>query len=399
MASIQRQPPSDHFAAPTVAMVEKISALTEPINRNLQITYCYQQLSAAFAARTGIGANWCTFATWASKQAGQTIRREDLKRTLIQLLKNEPDIEQSLWLLAHLARQAGARQAVEQIRQSALGSLVSAVADKAGSAVSQGNKKVFEEIAREFARFITTCMHDEVYTEAHLAEFCRHLRPGFPPEGQEYLRSAFTRYYHSFFTEDPKRKAELQFLANLEIGYHEQTRLQPEIAASLNAAAVDPQQVKTRLLSLLFPQMSYWQQMRLLFRNIFQQPSVLDNAIEKLAQRAQGHLRRILTQHLMTLTLPPGTYLRLGIDLTTAYPEQLKTLELADLLVLLAQIDPTPDSLRQSGATDWASLPERMHFIADLFRCYHHSGDLFSDAFTAQQISEIKEGRVPTGPL
>ena len=35
---------------------------------------------------------------------------------------------------------------------------------------------------------------------------------------------------------------------------------------------------------------------------------------------------------------------------------------------LLAGLDATPDSLQGSGAHDWTSFPERMHFIADLFR-------------------------------
>ena len=67
---------------PTVAEVERIAALPDPVIRNLQITQCYQALSVAMAQRTGLRANWCTFATWASKQAGQTIRKEDLSRML-----------------------------------------------------------------------------------------------------------------------------------------------------------------------------------------------------------------------------------------------------------------------------------------------------------------------------
>src|SRR4051812_50188242 len=30
------------------------------------------------ASAGGVGANWCTYATWASRQAGSTIRGEDL---------------------------------------------------------------------------------------------------------------------------------------------------------------------------------------------------------------------------------------------------------------------------------------------------------------------------------
>lgn len=63
--------------APTLADVERIVALADPAVRNLQITQCYCELSRALAARTGGGpANWCRVATWASKQAGQTIRKE-----------------------------------------------------------------------------------------------------------------------------------------------------------------------------------------------------------------------------------------------------------------------------------------------------------------------------------
>ena len=78
---------------PTLDDVARISSLTDPINRNLQITACYHQLSTAFATRTGPVANWCTFATWASKQAGVTIRGEDLARKLEEVLSNEPEIQ------------------------------------------------------------------------------------------------------------------------------------------------------------------------------------------------------------------------------------------------------------------------------------------------------------------
>ncbi len=38
---------------PTLADVNRVAALSDPIIRNLQITQCYHELSAAFAARTG----------------------------------------------------------------------------------------------------------------------------------------------------------------------------------------------------------------------------------------------------------------------------------------------------------------------------------------------------------
>ena len=61
----------------TPADVEPIAAIRSPVLRNLEITHAYSLLAAAVAARSGQGANWCTFATWASRQAGRTIRGED----------------------------------------------------------------------------------------------------------------------------------------------------------------------------------------------------------------------------------------------------------------------------------------------------------------------------------
>src|SRR3974390_19435 len=74
-------------AAPTIDDVRRIAAIASPVIRNLQITECYARLSAAVAASGGgPGANWCTYATWASRQGGATIRGEDLLDDLQRLL-------------------------------------------------------------------------------------------------------------------------------------------------------------------------------------------------------------------------------------------------------------------------------------------------------------------------
>jgi hypothetical protein len=73
---------AENSTVPSVEDVRRIVAVSSPVIRNLEITNCYAQLSAAMAQRTGPCANWCTFATWASRQAGRTIRGEDLIETL-----------------------------------------------------------------------------------------------------------------------------------------------------------------------------------------------------------------------------------------------------------------------------------------------------------------------------
>jgi hypothetical protein len=244
-----------------------------------------------------------------------------------------------------------------------------------------------------------TCLEDQTFNRDHLDAFCRNLRPGPPPDGQDYLMQAFTRYYASFFEENEQSCAEMRHLANLEIGFHEQTRLQPEITASLNAVSIDPAKVKKHLVSLLFDDMDQLSGLHVFLRDRMQTTALLDKPVELLVSRVQFHLRRILTEHLMTLTLPPEIILRLGQDLSMNYPERLKTPVLKELLELLKRIDPTPDSLRQTGAIDWSDLPERLHFIADLFRCFHETRDLFDPPFTPDQVAEMKAGRIPPGRL
>ena len=87
-----------------------------------------------------------------------------------------------------------------------------------------------------------------------------------------------------------------------------------------------------------------------------------------------------------------GTPLRLGDDLQVKFPESLSRLNHPDLLDLLARIDPTPDSMQDTGARDWADLPDRLHFIADLFRGYQEHPSLLAPPFAAAEVDIIKSG-------
>jgi len=387
------------ITTPTVDEIIRITALTDPINRNLQITACYWDLSIAFAARTGIVANWCTFATWASKQAGVTIRGEDMRRTIEAALKKEPEIQNRLTLISLHSKKIGSGEVNDHIHESALAKLVKSATERAGDAVARGNRKVYEEIGREFARFIATCTKDEVYNQTTIDDFCKKLTPGPPPDGQDYLCKAFKRYYQSFYETDPKKIAQLRLLANIEIGYHEQARLQPEIAESLNAGLVNPQHVRDFVSDLQVNSKTIWGKIIYFIQWLIGNTNLFKEQIDKLVLAAEKHIRKIITKELMTLTFPPDMIIHLGSDLVGTYPDHLKQLDNSDLLALLAQIDPSTDSHQGDGATDWSSLNQRLHFIADLFRCYHESGNLFDEAFTSNQIEIIRSGGLPEGRL
>lgn len=246
------EPPTSTAPAPSLAQVERIAALADPRLRNLQITQCYHELSAALAARTGGGANWCTFATWASKQAGQTIRQEDLARALEQALAGSPLLLQAAEAVARAARAVRVgRTRDEVLRQGWAAVGPAAMLQRAGRAVARGNQKVFAEIGREFARFLALCPPGAQPDAAGLAAFQDALRPGEPPAGQGLLREAFAGYHRVLSEPEPKRRAELLLLANLRVGLHEQTRLQPEIAEAVGAALPDPGPAAERLVRRL----------------------------------------------------------------------------------------------------------------------------------------------------
>ena len=67
-------------SAPSVDEVQRIVAIESPVVRNLEITYCYRG-SRRPRERIGKGANWCTYATWASRQAGGRSAARTCSRT------------------------------------------------------------------------------------------------------------------------------------------------------------------------------------------------------------------------------------------------------------------------------------------------------------------------------
>jgi hypothetical protein len=388
-----------HLPSPTIEDVERITQIDDPVLRNLAITQCYHELSAVLARRTGPAANWCTFATWASKQAGQTIRKEDLVRLVEnRLLQSSASLRASQQLAAAAGSQGSAPAAPPQLLALSARSFMAAI-DRASDAVSRGNKKVFEEIGYEFARFHHTCLLDLQPDEQSIARFCASLRAGDPPDGQGTLRQAFRHYYQAMFEPDAKTQAELIFLANIEIGFHEQTRLQPEIAESLDTGMISFLDFARPLFGSIFPWRS-WVQLALVYlRRVLGRPTVFDLAVQAMLTEVKIQVRKAVTELMMTISFPSGELLKLSKDLVKGFPASLNQITNPDCGLFLEKYDVTANSLRDSGVFDWADLPDRLHYIIDLFRCYQEQQNLFEPPFTAEQVSDLKAGRLPAGRL
>src|SRR5262249_9186345 len=130
--------------------------------------------------------------------------------------------------------------------------------ERASTEVAKGNLKVFTEIGREFARYLATVPPEARENSPQFTAFVAKLRAGPPPEGQDYLREAFSCYQRQRSEADPSRRAALTLLANLKIGLHEQTRLQPQIAAAVDAPLTTAADLGARVLHVLLPGSPRW---------------------------------------------------------------------------------------------------------------------------------------------
>ena len=357
------------FVRPGTAEVRAIASIENPIVRNLRITESYARISLAMRQRTGPGANWCTFASWASRQAGCTIRGEDFFDRLADRVRPGWTVQhpvRSLWrtLLRRGLLFPGTR----------LGRIVRAINspfdafERASESVGRGNLKVFEEIAYEFARFLEECPPQASVNSPAFVAFVRDLRPGSAPAGQDLLRSAFTRYQLSRTAATPELAAQMMLMANLEIGLHEQTRLQPEIQQAMEAVPDTLQSFRERLLIHI------------------------GSGLRSFARQIT---REIISEHMMVLRLPVGV-LAMGSHLDAPVPVCYSNIEYSDLRALLDRFE---SDCNNCGAEDWSDLDQRMHYILHLFRAFAMEDRLFDAPFTTEQVRHMQAGRVPDGVL
>ena len=192
---------------------EAVAAVADPVGRNRLITRSYGEISRRFRDLLGpdAGANWCTFAAWASRRAGRTIRGEDCNALFG-------------WLWYALT----------------LGDLDR---ERARVAVAEGNLRVYHEIALQFVRFLRWFGGRRRPDPDRLEAFLRWFRPGDPDEldaagrpGQGLLRDAFRNYHRALYAAGAARRQGYTFLANLQVALHEQSHLQDAIARAMPRA-------------------------------------------------------------------------------------------------------------------------------------------------------------------
>ena len=148
---------------PTVEDVARIADISDPVIRNLNITQGYYELSQAMSKYTDGNPNWCTFAVWASKQAGQSIRKEDLVRTFENYFHNSPEIT---LLLNTISQHSDIIKNLPEVK--AISSFVvktlnpDAVFTHSAKTVAEGNKIVFLKLAESLHVFCLSLKQSKI---------------------------------------------------------------------------------------------------------------------------------------------------------------------------------------------------------------------------------------------
>lgn len=338
----------------TLAEVEQIAALSDPVLRNLCITLAYHDLAVGMTELLGrADASWCGFGTWASKTAGRFIRGETTPR-LIQLA------------LAFAAR-------IPTLLRALTPAALMHTVDQVARNVAHGNLIVFQDLGMLYARMLR--VYAEETEHARAAQRCRAaLRPGpITDGGQDLLIGAVDTYHDAMAATNPAQRAELVLLANLRVGLHEQIRLQGPIIRALMASPIyrfTPEPLRRRL-GVAWKNVATGQLMDI-----------------RLPAPHFEYTGQLIVQSL-------GADVRRRRSTAAAFPPDLTNLHNVELKALLYDIDRTPNSLLGSAADDWSDLGDRMNFVADLFRAWQQDPRLYLSPFTRAQIDTIRAGKIP----
>lgn len=361
---------------------EVIKHDSDPVLRNLLITQAYFQLSLGLSRVLGVeNANWCSFAVWASKTAGSFVRKEAAPELVRRLLGVQ-------------AGDSGDRESLPPVSLDVFGppsnteisllELPDRIFREVSRLIARGNLIVFTELAPIFRRMIELYEGRGRPEASWLEELLAPMKPGPTTEGgQGLFRDALTHYHNALLTDDPDTKAELILFGNARVGLHEQIRLQPYIAGSLNSP------VKRLVRSFGGPKLKLPKPFQAAFEGL----------IRPATDRVASLWRELATRDLMRLKLPNGD-LVLGQDLPVQpgqplYPEYLRTIEDDELHVLLAEYGAHDSTSYGSGSNDWAYLPSRMGYILELYRSRQCDPNLFAPPFRETDERQILSWRVP----
>jgi hypothetical protein len=377
------------------AGIGTVAAIPNPILRNLWITQSYFELNTRLQrAVGGEDRTWCGFAVWASDTAGMSIRGEELPHLVVQLTDQSPDHLDDVASVNRRLRPLRAVRASEPVSDDPLQRAVHAALADVSEHIAHGNTLVYTELGPLLVAFVERCETADptTMTSDEVASLLAHAAGGeaLDPE----LVQAFEWWRTAVVSTDDQLRAFAVLAANVLAVAHEQRRLQPDIAAAMNVGLLTAAGIIHQVTPRWFPR---WLE-RLVAK-------LVGKPLTRVATRLW---QQTTTELLMTLRVP-GAVLRLHHDVPLLpdgqrFPTVLAELldapdEIASAVAVYRTWDRTGGSGDRSGAGDWAVLDERMSYIVNLFRGRQRDTSFDVHPFTADQLSEMRAGRVPDGPL
>jgi hypothetical protein len=359
----------------------------DAVRRNLLITLSYHELSSGLARVLGAeNANWCTFATWASRTAGRFVRDDEVPALFRLLLGTFEPVHVTL---ARVNAALGRIHPGTAVLDGGLLDFSRDVVHNISELIAAGNLAVFGELAPLFSRAIDALERDPASTA--LDPLIATLAEGQSQRGGQSLLHGALRHYAAARAEpDPNRKAALMLFANGQVGLHEQIRLQPFIADSINAPIRDA----------LDEQLDEWASTQTSHAAAREVRIVMSRLLHPLTDATERLWQTFTTHELMTLELPDGT-LHLGEDIPALpgdplYPAVLDPIDNKELIEFVDQYDADLPGGAGTAALDWAQLSNRMHYILALFRSRQCDPSIQGEPFTDGQREAILAGtRVP----
>ena len=380
-------------AAPGPDEVRRIAAIANPVLRNLEITQCYSRLAAAVAARSGEGANWCTYATWASRQAGPHDPRRGSARARSS------------------AGSAPAAGSCTRSRRSGAGCSAAASSGptrgSAGSTPSctrpstrsswraRRSRAATSRCSRRSAsssRATSTSARGRPPGSASWA-FLAGLRPGEPPDGQRYLRQAFAATTAGAL-EPTRRRAPSCSSSRTSRSASTSRRASSRRSARRSTPPyATNEDLGRRALVAVFPAAAR--------RHAGCRPRRSGRRrVAAAVQRTSSRLaREVVTDSFMVLSLP-GRVLALGTNLADAFPEPLREPADAELVELLGALRAGPARARRLRRPRLVGAPpaDALHRATCSARSTWDAGPRTA-AVHARAGDELRRGLVPDGEL
>jgi hypothetical protein len=369
----------------TEQAVGEIVAMSDPAVRNLWITQSYADLAHRMLRVLATDQTWCTFAIWASRTAGESIRGEELPRRVSELLlgadTNIDALARGVNRRTSIWRRLGL---VGELQRSHLEHLVAEALAQVAGFIANGNTLVYSELAPLFVRFAERIERNGAPADDQIASMLAD--GGVPPD--EHVHLAFEHYALAAACADDRRRAQHVLTGNIAAVLHEQQRLQPDIAAALDAGLVD-------FGDDLAGVVSHWLPRPIRRRLVAAVRAHVADDVELLWQH-------VATRLLMTL-VTPGQTLRLGDPLPPLpdgepMPAALRQLDLPELRALFDEWGPTESQVRAPRhgvvAGDWANLHDRMRYIVELFRSRQRLLSLTAPPFDAPQLASLANNEV-----